>query len=146
MLAAVWIQFENHDWISHGENMLDDVIDIPLAADDPARKKFWQAKMMVRRTRPDPARLAHGEPAPTSFINEVTHGWDGSQIYGSDQETSDRLRSRIDGKMKINEDGTLPLKKNGVEDTGLSNIKNAFEPWDTDEALDPERHPLRKWS
>jgi Animal haem peroxidase len=27
--------------------------------------------------------------------------------------------------------------------TGLANIKNAFEPWDTGERLDPARHPLR---
>jgi hypothetical protein len=27
--------------------------------------------------------------------------------------------------------------------TGLANIKNAFEPWDMDERLDPQRHPLR---
>ena len=27
--------------------------------------------------------------------------------------------------------------------TGLANIKNAFEPWDAGERLDPERHPLR---
>ena len=27
--------------------------------------------------------------------------------------------------------------------TGLGNIKNAFEPWDTDAELDPDRHPLR---
>lgn len=27
--------------------------------------------------------------------------------------------------------------------TGLANVKNAFEPWDTDEILDPARHPLR---
>ena len=30
-------------------------------------------------------------------------------------------------------------------DTGLGNIKNAFEPWDTGEKLDPERHPLREF-
>jgi hypothetical protein len=29
--------------------------------------------------------------------------------------------------------------------TGLGNIKNAFEPWDTGEKLDAERHPLRRW-
>jgi hypothetical protein len=29
--------------------------------------------------------------------------------------------------------------------TGLGNIKNAFEPWDTGEKLDPARHPLRSW-
>ena len=29
--------------------------------------------------------------------------------------------------------------------TGLANIKNAFEPWDTAAELDPERHPLREF-
>ncbi len=29
--------------------------------------------------------------------------------------------------------------------SGLSNIKNAFEPWDMDKELDPAKHPLRKW-
>ena len=27
--------------------------------------------------------------------------------------------------------------------TGLANIRNAFEPWDTEAQLDPARHPLR---
>ena len=27
--------------------------------------------------------------------------------------------------------------------TGLGNVKNAFEPWDTGAELDPGRHPLR---
>lgn len=30
-----------------------------------------------------------------------------------------------------------------LESTGLGNVKNAFEPWDTDATLDPKRHPLR---
>jgi hypothetical protein len=30
-----------------------------------------------------------------------------------------------------------------LADTGLANIKNAFEPWDENPVLDPERHPLR---
>ena len=29
--------------------------------------------------------------------------------------------------------------------TGLGNIRNAFEPWDTDERLSAERHPLRPY-
>jgi len=29
--------------------------------------------------------------------------------------------------------------------TGLANVKNAFEPWDTGERLDESRHPLREW-
>ena len=30
-------------------------------------------------------------------------------------------------------------------DTGLGNVKNAFEPWDTGERLDKKRHPLREY-
>jgi hypothetical protein len=30
-----------------------------------------------------------------------------------------------------------------LAETGLANIKNAREPWDTSERLAPERHPLR---
>jgi hypothetical protein len=32
-----------------------------------------------------------------------------------------------------------------LADTGLANIKNAFEPWDEGPELDPKRHPLREW-
>ena len=32
-----------------------------------------------------------------------------------------------------------------LADTGLANIKNAFEPWDEGPNLDPDRHPLREW-
>jgi hypothetical protein len=32
-----------------------------------------------------------------------------------------------------------------LANTGLANIKNAFEPWDTGRQLDPARHPLRQY-
>ncbi len=98
MLAVPWIQFQSHDWISHGEAVRDDPLQIPLAEDDPIRLRFAQASIAVGRTQPirhDPDR----ESTPVTFINEVTHWWDGSQIYGSDQSTVDRLRSGIDGKL-----------------------------------------------
>ncbi len=119
LLAASWIQFENHDWVNHGESRLDDLIEVPFKEDDPARKKFWQTKMFVPKSQPDPTRIIGQEETPVTFINEVTHWWDGSQIYGSNQETVNRLRSGIDGKLKVNEDGTLPLDKNGIEQTGF---------------------------
>ncbi len=118
LLAAAWIQFENHDWINHGEILFDDVHEIPLAEDDPFRKRFRQTKLFIGKTQTDPTRSPADE-TPITFINEVTHWWDGSQIYGSDQQTVDRLRSGVDGKMKLREDGTLPLAKNQVEDTGF---------------------------
>ena len=119
LLAASWIQFQNHDWISHGENLTREIIEIPLADDDPARTRYRQANMFVGRTQPDPTRDEAGEETPITFINEVTHWWDGSQIYGSDQQTQDRLRSGVDGKLRLREDGTLPLDHKGVEETGF---------------------------
>lgn len=119
MLAACWIQFQNHDWINHGENKLNELIEIPMADDDPARKKFWQTKLLVPRSQADPTRMEGKEESAVSFINEVTHWWDASQIYGSDQETVNRLRSGVDGKIKMNDDGTLPLNKKGIEETGF---------------------------
>ena len=32
-----------------------------------------------------------------------------------------------------------------LADTGLANVQDAFEPWDTDERLDPNRHPHRAY-
>lgn len=119
MLAASWINFQNHDWISHGQNLSTEVYEIPLAADDPARERFRQSNIFVGKTQPDPTRRASGEPTPITFINEVTHWWDGSQIYGSDQATVDRLRSHFDGKLRLSADGTLPIGANGVEESGF---------------------------
>lgn len=119
LLAASWIQFQNHDWITHGENLLNDFIEVPLPEDDPARQRYRQSNMFISRTQPDPTRQAEGEETPVTFLNEVTHWWDGSQIYGSDQATQDRLRSHVDGKLTVTKDRTLPLGSNGVEDTGM---------------------------
>ena len=119
MLAASWINFQNHDWISHGQNLGTEVHEIPMAEDDPARIRFRQRNLFVGKTQPDPTRRDSGENTPTTFINEVTHWWDGSQIYGSDQATVDHLRSHVDGKLRMNDDGTLPVGSNGVEESGF---------------------------
>ncbi len=120
LLAASWINFQNHDWVHHGEPLLNDVHEIPLAEDDPARKKYWQTKMFVGKTQADPTRMPDGEQTPITFVNEVTHWWDGSQIYGSDQETLDRLRSGVDGKLRVTAEGNLPLDEKGIEQTGFT--------------------------
>lgn len=119
LLAASWIQFMNHDWINHGEIYFNEVIEVPLPADDDARRRYWQTSMFVGRTQRDPTRCDGVEVAVDSAINEVTHWWDGSQIYGSDLATQQHLRSHVDGKMRLRDDGTLPLDAKGVEETGF---------------------------
>jgi len=97
LLAASWIQFMVHDWVSHGDNDNTQLYSIPLAEDDPMRKKYHMTHMFVPKTSADPTRQAGEEKAPPTYVNEVTHWWDGSQIYGSDLKTQMRLRSGTDG-------------------------------------------------
>jgi Animal haem peroxidase len=122
VLAACWIQFMNHDWFGHGENVPDQHIDVPLPEGD-----SWPDGdvMKVRRTHPDRTAMEGGNgagPAPT-YVNTVTHWWDGSQIYGSTEERNRELRAGEDGKLAM-EDGRLEnetvKKLKGVDKTGFS--------------------------
>ncbi len=120
LLAASWIQFMNHDWVNHGDTYPDRFIRVPLPPNDPARSRYRKTELAIGMTQPDPTRGPQWEPACTSSINEVTHWWDGSQIYGSDQATQDRLRSGDMGKMKLGDDGLLPVEPaTDVEDAGF---------------------------
>jgi len=112
LLAGSWIQFMIHDWVSHGDVADKSLITVPLERNDPATRRYGKTALVFSETQADPTRGVGGnEPAATSFINEVTHWWDGSQIYGSDQGTQNRLRSGTFGKMWLNPDGTLPVDR-----------------------------------
>jgi Animal haem peroxidase len=117
LLAAAWIQFETHDWFNHGEppwegekedkkrrNEPDPITEaqyrphlIPLTQGD----QWHECPMRVRPTRPDVTRdydqerrENHGRlKYPETYVNAESHWWDGSQIYGSNPQTTHRLRS-----------------------------------------------------
>jgi hypothetical protein len=101
LLAGAWIQFEVHDWFSHGQNETENPWRIELAADDP-----WpQHPMEIQRTRKDPS----ADPAgPPTFVTADTHWWDGSQIYGSDPTFARAIRSGEGGRLRITPEGLLP--------------------------------------
>ncbi|MEK6406431.1 MAG: peroxidase family protein [Acidobacteriota bacterium] len=117
LLAAAWIQFEVHDWMSHGSNEKENQIQIPLSSDD----SWPKPPMMVRRTRRDPTRPpASTNPVPT-FANTETHWWDCSQIYGSDLETQTKVRLGVDGKLKLGGDNLLPVDPHtGIDISGVT--------------------------
>ena len=118
--AAAWIQFQTHDWFSHGDSQPpskpNNKFEIPLAEDDPWPQEY--RPLTVRKTLEDSTR-DDGNKNPPTFINKVTHWWDASHIYGSEQETIDRLRSHVDGKMLVGEDGFLPLNSDGNDMVGF---------------------------
>lgn len=94
LLAAAWIQFMTHDWFHHSAPSIPkgpaDVI--AFNADDDWKPKDGTppGKMWVRRTPADPTQNP-GDGPPT-FLNDGSHWWDGSQIYGNDEKEADELR------------------------------------------------------
>jgi heme peroxidase len=105
VLAAAWIQFEVHDWFSHGTSDTQ-VWDIPLEDGDP-----WpDPPMLIERTAPDPNPDPQGPPA---YVTQDTHWWDSSQIYGGalNLKYADALRSgTTKGRLQIDNDGLPPAE------------------------------------
>jgi hypothetical protein len=128
ILAAAWIQFENHNWFFHGRGEPDEVMDVPIDDSD----DWPEHPMHVRRTVSVPANQSRASSngsqsngsgnGSIDFGNTETHWWDGSQLYGSDQETQNAVRSFEDGKLKIEPDGRLPEDPHeaGIDMTGFN--------------------------
>ena len=120
ILAAAWIQFENHNWFFHGRGNPEDRMEVPIADDD----DWPEHPMHVHRTVSVPASRhgAAGDSDGIDFGNTETHWWDGSQIYGADQETQNAVRTFEDGKLKIGPNGRLPEDpaQAGVDLTGFN--------------------------
>ncbi len=114
-IAAAWIQFENHNWFFHGNGVPEKTIDIPMREGD----DFPENPMRIRCTIPMHGEIKDGCPAPT-FQNTESHWWDGSQIYGSGVEKQNQIRTFVDGKIKVADDGRLPTSDiPGVDLTGF---------------------------
>ena len=82
LLAAAWIQFEVHDWFSHGKNEPENPWESrsPTTTRGPSTRCGSRARGPIRA--PSPA-------GPPTYVTDDTHWWDGSQIYGSDPEFAD---------------------------------------------------------
>jgi len=102
LLAAAWLQFMVRDWFSHGKGDWHSAWRLDLGEGDP-----WPyGDMKIPRT-PEAPR-SPGDTSPPAHVNLETHWWDGSQIYGSTQEFHEIVRSRKDGKLRLDPDGSIP--------------------------------------
>jgi hypothetical protein len=103
VLAAAWLQFEVHDWFSHGKNDDRHRWELELADDDD-----WPHRpMVIPRTLRDPTSDEDPETPPT-FVTADSHWWDASQIYGSKEDFAAAIRTHEDGKLRIAPDGLPP--------------------------------------
>ena len=114
--AASWIQFQTHDWFSHGDNQKGNAFSLPPVQNYP--EEADNQPLTVEKTIADPTRI-DDNTRPATFINDVTHWWDASQLYGSDETTLEKLRTHDEGKMLIGEDGFLPLDEKGIDLVGF---------------------------
>ena len=104
LLAAAWIQFQVHDWVSHLTPPDPEPWLIELDADDQ-----WphSRPMQVPRT----PTLDGPADAPPTYANRDTHWWDASQIYGDTEEYAAAIRDRdADGNLLA----TIELADDGL--------------------------------
>ncbi|KIW30884.1 uncharacterized protein PV07_02576 [Cladophialophora immunda] len=118
LLAAAWIQFQTHDWFFHQNSKQN--YDIPLPPGD----KWPHGKMELPQTEPDEILSETDRKCP-GYKNVNTAWWDSSQIYGSCESVTEKLRNQhSDGKLLLTKDGRaqfLPRDDQGNPLTGFNN-------------------------
>jgi hypothetical protein len=121
LLAAAWIQFQVHDWVSHARHPLG-VKDVEVAL--PPGMAGW--KNVPGGPNESRMRIAGNIPAGVNpvdgterlFANSASHWWDGSEIYGTDADNAFRLREGA--KLRLTDSGYLPEDVRGQEITGFN--------------------------
>jgi len=119
VLAAAWVQFEVHDWLSHGRNDFEHPLEVAVGDDD----DWPERPMRIPATQWDPTYQAV-EGQPRTFLTAESHWWDGSQIYGGVPAFASKARAGEDGKLRIGDDGLPP--RDLEEGLDLSDVPGNF--------------------
>ncbi|CAL9170576.1 unnamed protein product, partial [Musa hybrid cultivar] len=117
LIAASWIQFMVHDWMDHLEDTEQVVLPAPplVAHECPLKSfRFYSTKEVP----------TGGEGIETGHLNIQTSWWDGSAIYGSEGKKEAKVRTHVDGKLKIGDNGLLQHEVNGIAISG--DIRNSW--------------------
>ena len=123
LLAACWIQFQVHDWVAHARHALGEKdVRVPLPKDVPS----WVN--VPGGEAEDVMRIAGNKPLDDDghrlFADEVSHWWDGSEVYGADSEGALSLREATSNGTRGPKlhlvDGYLPKDTKGFEITGFN--------------------------
>lgn len=105
----VWGQFLDHDLTLTGSGSTESML-IPIPKGDTYfdPQGTGTATMKSFRSAFD-AATGSSATNPREQVNQLSAWIDASMVYGTNQQTSDALRSFVGGKMKIAADGMLPL-------------------------------------
>ncbi|KDP41121.1 hypothetical protein JCGZ_03612 [Jatropha curcas] len=131
MIACSWIQFMIHDWIDHMEDTQQVEIRAPDEVADgcPLKSfKFFKTKKIS----------THSPYLKTGCLNTRTPWWDGSVVYGNNEDGVRRVRTFKDGKLKIGEDGLLEHDEKGIPISG--DVRNCWAGFSLLQALFVKEH------
>ncbi|MGW7068276.1 peroxidase family protein [Streptomyces sp. NPDC054855] len=121
VLAAAWIQFQVHDWVNHRRYPAGGkAVEVPLPPGSTWHNTPGGPPENVMRFAENEGIQLPGDQPPILFANTASHWWDGSEVYGADEQTARFLRE-ADGSADLRlEDGHLPTGQNGIPLTGFN--------------------------
>lgn len=105
VLAAAWLQFETRDWFSHGTSQMDRALLVPRPDGD----DWPEDPIRLPRTVADQTATGGSGDGTATFLNTETHWWDASQVYGSNQEFQQAIRTGTGGRVHIGADGLIDV-------------------------------------
>ncbi|MFI1731546.1 peroxidase family protein [Streptomyces acidicola] len=122
VIAAAWIQFQVHDWVNHRRYKLGDrSVQVPLPpGSEPWYNTPGGPAENVMRIAENEGLQQPGDRPPILFGNYASQWWDGSEVYGADEQTARFLREPDGGARLRLEDGHLPGGTNGIPLTGFN--------------------------
>ncbi|OVA14532.1 heme peroxidase [Macleaya cordata] len=139
LIACSWIQFMIHDWIDH----MEDTQQVEIRAPDNFNEDGGRCPLKsfkFQKTKQVPT----GSSSSSNLIkigslNTRTPWWDGSVIYGNNEEGMGRVRAFKDGKLKISEeDGLLQHDEAGIPISG--DVRNCWAGFSLLQALFVKEH------
>ncbi|KAF4385231.1 hypothetical protein G4B88_026514, partial [Cannabis sativa] len=135
MIACSWIQFMIHDWVDHLEDTNQmEIIGVGeeenIASNGCPLKsfKFFKTKKVPTFT----------PQINSGCLNTRTPWWDGSVVYGNNNEGMTRVRSFKDGKLKISKDMLLEHDEKGIPISG--DVRNCWAGFSLLQALFVKEH------
>ncbi|KAK4735881.1 hypothetical protein R3W88_010142 [Solanum pinnatisectum] len=131
MIACAWVQFMIHDWNDH----MEDTEQVELRAPQEVAARCPLKSFKFLKTK----KLPTGSPdLKFGHLNSRTPWWDGSVIYGNNEEGMIRVRRFKDGKLRVSGDGLLEHDDKGIPISG--DVRNYWAGYSLLQALFVKEH------